>query len=144
MILACCISPARSPAEARNRMLETADRMLGMAIAAITITTNKTINSSMMLNPPLRSRRGCFLLGSILILVSNSLVIVYGTGLSGHTPALTTGMRGHFGRHAYPLYKSFCYSNLWDVWNPASDSRKNSVGRNVTSWENAGGILSYR
>src|SRR6266404_307243 len=71
MILACCMSPARSPAEARNRMLETANRMLGMAIAAITITTNKTINSSMMLNPPLRSRRGCFLLGSILILVSN-------------------------------------------------------------------------
>src|SRR4029077_12380965 len=59
---------------------ETADRMLGMAIAAITITTNKTIKSSMMLNPPIRPRRGWFLLGSILILVSNSLTIVYGTG----------------------------------------------------------------
>src|ERR1700687_5046483 len=86
MILACCISPARSPAEARNRILETADRMLGMAIAAITITTNRTIKISMMLTPPVRPRRGWFLLGSILILVSNSLVIVYKTGPSQGTP----------------------------------------------------------
>ena len=47
----------RSPAEARNRMFATANRMFGTAIAATTITTNTTIKISIRLNPPVRSRR---------------------------------------------------------------------------------------
>jgi hypothetical protein len=81
MILACCIRPARSPAEERNRMFATANRTFGTAIAATTITTNTTIKISIRLNPQERARRRLFLLTSILILVSNSLLGAYCRGL---------------------------------------------------------------
>src|SRR6266581_1403628 len=68
MILACCLRPDRSPAEARNRTFATANRTFGTAIAATTITTNTTIKISIRVNPPVRPRRGQFLLRSILIL----------------------------------------------------------------------------
>ncbi len=71
--LACCINPARSPAEERNRMFATANRTFGTAIAMITMTTNTTTMISIRLKPLMRPHRASLLLRSILILVSNSL-----------------------------------------------------------------------
>src|SRR2546423_13746333 len=61
------MSPERSPAEARNRRLETAKKMLGTAIAAAIITTSTTIKISMRLNPRWPARLIPHFLESILI-----------------------------------------------------------------------------
>src|SRR5713101_4281938 len=93
MILACCISPARSPAEERRRMLATAIRTFGTATAATTITTKTTIMSSIRLNPPVRSRCVQLFLSSVLIVVDGSFGR-HSRGLSPQRPNFTDDRNG--------------------------------------------------
>src|SRR5712692_2459948 len=109
MILACCMSPARSAAEARRRMLETANRMLGIVIAAITRATNTTITSSTRLNPPMRSCRvPNTLLWSFIVATASFLRFCAGEpGLLYGTEAPPTGGRRHLQDLFQRLNKPF-------------------------------------
>src|ERR1700688_1647160 len=89
MILACCISPARSLGVPRNFKLETVSKKLGTANAPITSIKNETSTSSTRVNPPARS---CCLqdrLELFFIIVSYDLELVSCRSIS-HLPRRQT------------------------------------------------------
>src|SRR5260370_24838973 len=94
IILACCISPARSPAEARKRMLATANRTFGTTMAAITSATKTTVTSSTKLNPPMRSRRVQLFLSSVFIFVTAPSGHLFDKGLPPQTPSFIRDRNG--------------------------------------------------
>src|SRR6266567_9537255 len=89
MILACCISPARSPAEERSRKLATANSTFGTATAATTSTMATTVTSSTRLNPAIRSRRVQLLLNLVFIFVYGSFRRLLEKAFHRKDPALS-------------------------------------------------------
>src|SRR5882762_8166789 len=127
MILACCMSPARSPAEERNRMFATANRTFGTAIAMTTMTTNTTIMISIRLNP-LALRRRTSLWGSILILVSNHSPDPKVSGEGGHAAHL--GMeKGNFNT-ARQIYLTYLETIIYGM-----AGFRIGLGRNLGGWK---------